>query len=321
MLKHHKLKERRHIDAETVACPVIGCDTIVDRAKRRDKLRQKNFLCEQHGIYISPSTFEYKEKEQGLLWKDDTDRELLRQILREKRESRIARENSEDALTWNVFRYLERNSLLKDFLGSITGECFERAELIYWSYSQNERTAWSWLNRARQEFGEATDRSSEPDIIIDTNQTLFFIEAKLTAGNNTSPSNPEKLKGYALGGDCWFERVFRSGIENIAIDENKYELLRFWLLGSWIASKIGKKFCLINLVLSRKEKDIEKRFGKHIVQDENYRFLRSEWELIYKMILEQSENRETEIILDYFRTKSNGHTSTGERRKQPFDLQ
>ena len=57
---------------------------------------------------------------------------------RVKRESQMARDNSKDAVSWNVFRFLERNNLIEDFLSLITCLYIESSEVIYWSYSQKE---------------------------------------------------------------------------------------------------------------------------------------------------------------------------------------
>jgi len=322
MFRYKNIKETRRINAKQVECPIIGCDTFVDRAKRGDELRQDKFLCRKHGIYISPSTIEYDDERCNLLWYEDADRELLGRIRKVKRESRMARENSEDAVTWNVLRYLEKNVLLEKFLETMTHEHFEHADLVYWSYSCKENDTWSLLTKARTEFGEPCERSSEPDIIIDTPQTLFFIEAKLTADNNTTPSDPSKLQKYIDGGENWFASVFTPGIEieDVATDAKKYELMRFWLLGSWIAEKTRKKFRLVNLVLSHKEREIEDVFGEFIVQGESKRFLRFEWERIYDLILDQRKNHEADEILDYFREKSIGYYSSGKRKPVPFRL-
>lgn len=119
------------------------------------------------------------------------------------------------------------------------GRKIEDPELILWSYSPIESGSWRWLNRARTEFGEPPGRGSEPDVIIKTENALFFIEAKLTAGNNAKPSNPYDRKSYETGGDNFFVELFTSNYETIAIDDQKYELMRFWLLGNWIAGELN----------------------------------------------------------------------------------
>ena len=176
----------------------------------------------------------------------------------------MARDNSEDALSWNVFRYLETTQQLARLLTWITQTEQQQAELIYWSYSQKGNGAWPPLNKARKEFGENIQRSSEPDLIAVSEKGLFFIEAKLTATNNTTPRDRHNRKKYLIGGDKWCKQVFISDYETVVIEAEKYELFRFWLLGSWLAKKIGLDFYLINVVLSRREMDIEQQFSSHI---------------------------------------------------------
>jgi len=137
----------------------------------------------------------------NVLWKEKADIDLFNQIKTVKRESRIARDNSENAVTWNVFRFLERNNLVESTLSSIIGSLLNSSEVIYWSYSQRENSSYSGLNNAREEFGEEIRTTSEPDIIIKTDNALFFIEAKLTAGNETVPSDISNSKKYETGGD------------------------------------------------------------------------------------------------------------------------
>jgi hypothetical protein len=165
------------------------------------------------------------------LWKDPEDRILLKNIIKVKRESRMARDNSEDALSWNVFRHLETANQISDLLSSITQSSVSRIETIYWSYSQKDYGAWPPLVDARSEFGEDPQRSSEPDIIVESDKAIFFIEAKFTAGNKTKPSNLSERKKYRTGGDNWFEKVFNSDYETISIEQQKYELMRCCMAG------------------------------------------------------------------------------------------
>lgn len=83
----------------------------------------------------------------------------------------------------------------------------------------------------------------------------------------------------------------QSDFETVAINDGKYELLRFWLLGSWMAKQQGLKFVLINLVSSEKEKDIESKFKRHIKEDTDRTFLRLTWESIYGFIHEAANPR------------------------------
>jgi hypothetical protein len=114
MLGLKDLKPKIKLTEDQVECPVKGCRQNVVR-QRNSFRRAQEFQCPKHGIYISPSTFEYPEVKDNLLWKNQTDLDLLEALSGVKRESRMTRDNSEDALTWNVFRYLETANLPECF--------------------------------------------------------------------------------------------------------------------------------------------------------------------------------------------------------------
>jgi hypothetical protein len=262
------------------------------------------FFCKQHKIYLTPTTFIYEDFSNNLLWYDDEDKELLEKILKMKRvKAQLHHDNSEDAVTWNVFRFLERNNLIEGFLSYIIGKRLKSSEVIYWSYSQKQDGTWSLLAKARKKFGEKEQRGSEPDIIIITDKALTFVEAKLTAGNETTPSNTSNSKKYETEGNSWFSKVFDSNYVTVAINKKKYELMRFWLLGTWIAEQQHLDFYLINLVLSEREPCIEEIFKQHIKENERRYFRRITWESIYEYISNKSSSRENDTILGFFRSQ------------------
>ena len=304
------LKTTIRIDTNSVECPVKGCYVKVDRQRNSFK-REQNYLCPIHKIYISPSTFEYETEKENLLWFDNADKLLFEEIKKVKRESRIARDNSEDALTWNVMRFLDRQNLITDFLSKLSNKKINEAELILWSYSPKEKSNWTLLNQARIEFGETIARGSEPDIIIRTDKVLYFIEAKLTANNETKPSDRQNKKRYETGGNKMFAQIFKSDYETIAIKEKRYELMRFWLLGSWIANQLNLDFEFHSLVMHSKEQEIESEFGKHIIESEKRKFYRLTWELIYNFIETLKNNMEKQKMTDYFENKIIGFSSSG----------
>ena len=321
MFDVRELKRTVEITKPTVECPVINCKTKSKKiTKRTLKLLDsylgkrvfvnskefEDYFCKRHQIYITPSTFIYKNFKDNLLWKND---HLIDKIIKVKRtKAQLYHDNSEDAVTWNVFRFLERNGLLCGFLSGISKTRVANSEVIYWSYSQSQQKTWDELRKARIEFGEVPKRSSEPDIIIKYDNVLFFIEAKLTATNETTPSNPNDSKRYLTGGGNWYENVFKSDYQTIAISERKYELLRFWLIGSWIARCLNLKYYLVNLVLSERERNIEETFKRHIKENQYRKFIRITWEEIYEYILRNVENnKDKNIALNYFRNKSIGY--------------
>lgn len=322
MYTKNDLKEKITITTETVECPVKGCTLTVDRKRRKDN-EGMNFTCEKHGILITPSTFIYNNDQNNLVRPDDI--ELLNEIQRTKRESRLKNENSEDAVSWNVFRYLEKEDLLSQWLSKITNEIHRDLEIMYWSFCDKAKGTYPLLEKARNEFDELQNQGSEPDIIIKTDKSLFIIEAKLFSSNKTSGSTKrldkriENKKEYLTGGNNLFNTIFKTHYETI-VNDQKYELMRFWLLGSWMAKEEGLNFQLINLVLDRNEKVIESDFGKHINQDINAKFSRQTWESIYNFIKENGiEKKYKNDVLNYFENKAAGYTSNGKLKRKAFD--
>ena len=318
-----ELKESIEITKTTIECPAKGCSKEVKRKYRKDTHEYTpEFKCKTHNVFISPSTFVYTNELDNLLWKDQSDRELFKGIKASKKgNSRFEHDNSEDAVSWNVFRFLEKNNLTEGFLGSITDTSPRSSEVIYWSHSQVEDKSWSLLNSARTEFEVKKSWFSEPDIIIKTDDALFFIEAKFTAPTKDSERERE-LKNYTTGGENWFSEVFSSDFQTVAVDNRLYEMMRFWLLGTWMAKQQDLDFYLINLVLSKKEKDIETIFGRHIKKTQRRKFLRVTWEAIYDFILKSRPSSEKDIMLRYFRNKTKGYDGKSPlaMRKKAFSI-
>lgn len=311
MLGMKELKEMIKITDTTVECPVKGCSEKVERQRDVFKTEDK-FKCPVHNIYISPSTFEYQTELDNILWKDKTDLDLFKKIKTVKRESRIARDNSEDAVSWNVFRFLEKNNLIGAFLQKVIGLYGDSAEVIYWSYSQSQQNLWDMLKRGRKEFELIPSKGSEPDIIILCRKALVIIEAKFCADNKTNPSKLYVEDKYVSGGEGWWKKVFHSDFKTVAIEDKKYELSRFWLIGSWIANQLNLDFYLINLTLSDQEKDIEQIFKRHIIEDKSRVFKRITWEQIFEYISNSGfseHNKET--MIRYFKNKTIGYDNNG----------
>lgn len=299
------LKQTIDITDQEVECPVKNCTTKVSRARRGQSLRQPSFLCPVHKIFISPSTFEYEDEWENLLWRTPEDRQLMTAVKRLKRESRLARDNSEDALTWNVFRHLERTGRVGDFLYDVVKASVKMPVVSYWSCSTATSSACAALKDARQEFGEPPERSSEPDVIVESEGQMIWIEVKLSSTNNTTPSDPSDTKGYLTGGDAWFKKAFTADYNMVAVTNQRYELMRLWLLGSWIALREGAEFYLINLVSERRRENI---FASQIAALPGTHFVCATWEQSYSWLAKQRNNGAGAELLRYMREKSAGYS-------------
>ena len=104
------------------------------------------------------------------------------------------------------------------------------------------------------------------------------------------------------------------------VADGMYELMRNWLLGTWLGKTLNKTFVLANLVLQDEEQDIESRWGRHIKQTDARRFRRITWEQIFEAIRgAEAPNEDKGKMLDYFRNKTRGYD--GRRRLvRAFDV-
>jgi hypothetical protein len=309
----NELRENLIVTESTVQCPVRDCLTVVDR-QRRVFRREESFFCGDHQIYISPSTFEHENESANILW----DYGFLEEHMGSKRESRIARDNSEDAVTWNVFRYLERQGLLSSFLSEFSGMQLKGAQSFYWSHDLKAGKPWEPLWEARKVFEGNPYRGSEPDLIVLADKILFFIEAKVTASNKTKPSRSNHPKQYVSGANGWWNHAFVPSADYIQIaeKEQKYELMRFWLLGTWMAKQLERDFMLINLVREMAEVDIESRFRKWLPGGMADNFRRLSWERISRFIASNSKpGSEKRQSISYFENKTVGYRKAGDAWK------
>jgi len=331
MFGWNSLKKHISVTATSVDCPVLGCDEAVDR-QRKKFVWQDRFVCPKHGICISPSTFEYADEKDNMLWTSESDLKLWSSISAKgvKRESRLARDNSEDAVTWNVFRYLETRGQLGPLLSSLASkrlDCDPR--VIYWSFCQSTQQVHTGLAEAATTFGELRHRRSEPDLILEDDGVLAFVENKFGSSNRTRPSDPNNPRLYPTGADGWFARVFRNdaSFSEVAVDKRLYELMRLWLLGSWLAAQSGKRFFLVNIVRegARQEADIDRRFGAVCCAGPERAFIRCSWERIYsEFVAMRVGDPHADRLAEYMRNKTLGYAAasggTGGRLRRAFDL-
>ena len=324
----NNLKSKFEITESHVHCPVVGCDEKVTRRRNGDgALKSKSFYCKNCKIFISASTFEYENEAENLLWQEPADTNLLSDIKASKAEiDRLSRERSEDAVSWNLFRYFDRTNRTGELVCKLGDIQSETAETIYWSFYPKQKSPWDLLIDARVEFGEAPThaqakigkRVSEPDIILLADKHVVFVEAKFGSTNRTSGSqesikkriaNPKK---YQTCGNFWYNRVFESKYCEV-IEDQKYELMRFWLLGSWIANKSERSFVLANLVRQPCETEIACSFGKHIKQSKERRFVRWTWES-FEPLLNVANDQEAKLLRDYLAYKTIGFTENKNRK-------
>lgn len=146
LLGYEDLKKTILVTEEHVTCPVLGCPEKVPRQRRFFSYNGK-YQCPRHRICISPSTFQYPSESHNIFDRSPYEIGILEKVKRNKRESRIARDNSEDALLWNVFRHLHRSDLLRLWLNSVSSYEHDKIlDVVFWSHSLSTGQQWDMLN-------------------------------------------------------------------------------------------------------------------------------------------------------------------------------
>ncbi len=281
--------------------------------QQRTFRRLEEFRCPSHRVYIGRSTFEYESETDNLVSHTPDNQVLLAAIRRVKRESRMARERSEDALSWNVFRHLETSGRLAPWLARLAVGNAPTAVVHYWSFEASTGNTWAPLAEARSAFGELEGRGSEPDLVVTTDDTHIWVEAKLGSTNDTKPSDVKGAKSrYTGGGGGWYSSVVSSPFDAVAVEMRRYELLRLWLLGSWSAAQNGKRFVLLNLVRDGFETDVPGFAEKHFRQGPDRLVRRVTWESIYRAIeAAPPHSVADEALLRFMKGKTLGYDSRG----------
>jgi hypothetical protein len=230
-------------------------------------------------------TYVYDEPywNRNLLWTDAEDQKRLTAILHGKRESRMGYEHSEDAVTWNVFRFFERQGCLSAAMKKICVCPGEEPQTIFWA--THNGAMWEPFRRCSDDIPEKTFARSEPDLMLLWKRNLLVvIEAKFRSPNR---SDPKKRGDELRKAKPYIEHASRhlkpeGAVE--AVREGWYELLRNWVLGTTLKDTLGcEEFMLVNLLRKRHEseyrEDPRRDFAERAcVLSPNCRFTVAYWE-------------------------------------------
>jgi hypothetical protein len=161
---------------------------------------------------------------------------------------------SEDNVTWVVMRTLQRSNLL----GTAFGFPGTTPTMLLWGVPIPRNATPGAELQAKlirvlgDDLGERPAYYTEPDVILDFDHLIVFIEAKLTSNNDQ--------KKHDYGG--WKKYVSASAFRNpdLAIQSKLYQLARNWRIARELAD--GRSFQVVNLApafpelapASRKEK-------------------------------------------------------------------
>jgi hypothetical protein len=291
-------------------CPKCGKEMTIENLPKKAANSYNDCInkCEDCGIGLSNG-----EKNQTIIYKNYKDNipiqlhEKLDSILEntlnkynhKNKINKFGFNTSEDALTWIFFSYFIKNNktdIMLKFLG------FEKENIIdiyFWGAGYNNQNKDN-LFRIKLEdvlknsFKEDINRFSEPDIIIETDTKVIFIEVKYFS-DNAIENETQKINKYIIND-------YYKNIEN-AINSKYYELIRNWSIGNLIAD--NKKYYLLNVGLKSKFAEEDKKPNIHsFINSLNNKnnFIRLSWNNII-------ENIKNENIDNWFFKEINKRTS------------
>jgi hypothetical protein len=185
---------------------------------------------------------------------------------------RFCSENSEDAVTWTVFRGLERAGRL-DALVAPRRPGGEAALLVWGAPVAGARApeVAQALARVCDSFGESENARTELDAIVSWPELTVLVEAKYRGENEQRPNDPS------------FERyldrrhLYAAPPEEVA-QAGYYELTRNWRLGNALAEALGARaFLLVNLGPAEKIETDAFAFSNLITRSPQREFTTLSW--------------------------------------------
>lgn len=250
-------------------CPIKGCGTSFIRPNA------KNIpCCEKHGLEVHANTFVYYNGENSAAKSQARLRNFLpggtqflaKHILGNKNKAeshRLGSENSEDALSWNVFGELHRRKLIHLAYNYFTGENIGAGgvRLFLWGlqidFVGDKAEPWVCLKEIRDELERGVNSFlTEPDIMLLGPDRLVVIEAKLTSGNpicvegdDVEGKKPTTRSGliqrYIAGNKLWQPLLCD---QDVSEEKVHSQLLRMIIFASTMAQRLSVDWKLVNLV-------------------------------------------------------------------------
>lgn len=217
--------------------------------------------------------------------------------------------NSEDALTWTVFYYLNEKKILAEIINKIVKQknrYTKNPDVYLWGSSikrESESKLISDFYKLSDNAQEKKSSRTEPDVILDFKEEgIIFIEVKY--------KSPNEVKKNKL-------TVFDSYISNNAFKNSKlikesgmYELVRNWYYGYHLSDK--RPFTLINLGFENLWKNSNEEninnFIKGLNVSDNKKFHMLSWNEFSRAISQKKDSWFYNYLLDKINETKNKFT-------------
>jgi len=317
------------------ACPIRSCITtpvLIPFGKSNKP------FCSTHGIRLHSNTFVYwngdgrKEKNKARLRnfriRPDLAEKIALNSVGKAETHRLGYENSEDALTWNVFVSLAEAKKLSLAVKFLTGfDVGAEPDLYLWGKlvdvtgTRNETELFQPLRDVRDLLEQGIRKfNTEPDVMLVLDgQLVICVEAKFTSGNTLAHEEEVEVGDKPKDRNGLLERYFDEAPEGTkrAIKRDKIganlhsQLFRNIIFASAMAK--GCKWHVANLVsqtqwnCGKKSKqnsfvNPEESIRSYLNQSFQNCFSFRTWEQLYRELVK--DDAELDRLNTYFLTKS-----------------
>jgi len=298
---------------ERIRCFVRGCKEMLRPPKRSGFDGE---VCPDHGIRChSSGTYSYIDVRRNIIVDADMVAERVMGHPFKYESNRLGYEKSEDALTWNVFRSLQRAGCLNVLAERITGKAIRTDPSLYlWGLNLTDDSLepWDLLIAARKRFESNLPVKrplTEPDITLYLpGEYLILIEAKFTSPNTFYLDGPRR-DANSLTKDELLD-IYRDQALHILDDEKArgadrvyYQLWRNTVFAEWMALADGQGTQAYHTSLTREgvENESCEHFRGLLKPEFSGRFAHLSWEDIYLWI---TESPGLTILQHYLDTKT-----------------
>ncbi len=297
-------------DPDLVRCYVRGCRHFVRRPTRR----QRGQSCPDHGIYCHHSgygsTYRYADVRRNIIASPDLFAQRIVGHPFKFESHRLGSENSEDALSWNVFRSLQEAGCLAQVAELLIGESHaEQPRLYLWGIRVDDDSfePWDLLIAARERFEShlpVQRPQTEPDIALHLpGRYLVLIEAKFTSPNPVYERGPRK-DPQSLTLDELLDIYWDPTLRILDYEKAKrqprihYQLWRNMVFAEWMARLEGPATVAYHVNLVRATAAIgDSAAFKHLVRPRSKgRFSRRTWEAVQHSCLQHVKNSSHEFL-------------------------
>jgi hypothetical protein len=228
-------------------------------------------------------------------------REMVDKLSGKAETWRLGNENSEDALSFNVFRSLQEAGRLSAAASLLTGlELDGEPELIVWGHRLGQTTVEpvAELKTTLDQLEHTGGQQTEPDIILRIpSWGWIFVEAKLGSPPSTYKGRPDKLEG-------WKKRYAKpdlfNGAKLMAVDPERFpeQLLRNVAVAHAVAR--GEHVAVVALVRQTYAEAVA-NWADDYLADKSVITRSATWEQIYALT---EDVQELSDLRDYLADKS-----------------